>query len=57
MDVPVGHIWKFDLDMEVLPKFWGHEKFFKSLNRPCHAQVSRDHWKSENNFIRRIQLE
>ena len=40
--VPVGHIWKFDLEEHENTWFWNEVLFFKNSNGACHAQFSRD---------------
>ena len=40
--VPVGHIWKFDLEEHKNTWFWKEVLFFKNSNGACHAQFSRD---------------
>ena len=49
--VPVGHIWKSDLDLGI------KNMFLKNSNRPFHAQASRDKRKSKTNQIRRLELD
>ena len=43
--VPVGHIWKFDLERHEYTWFSSEVLFFKISNEACHAQFSRDNWK------------
>ena len=43
--MPVGHIWKFDLEEHENTWFWNEVLFFKNSNGACHAQFSRDNLK------------
>ena len=53
--MPVGHIWKFDLEGHENTQLWSEVIFFKISNGACHAQFSRNNRKQKvKNQIDRI---